>query len=68
MLRAAGGGQLHGDDEVSGVARGGEGALPLAGLVERADVQLLSLILAPLFSCTETSGRLRGNPNLFTSL
>jgi len=39
VLRRLAGGQRHGDHKVGGVPRGGQGALPLAGLVQRAHVQ-----------------------------
>lgn len=51
VLRAPASGQHHGNDKIGGVACGGQGALPLAGLVDRADKQLLRLINVLLLSC-----------------
>lgn len=50
VLRAPASGQHHGNDKIGGVACGGEGSLPLTGLVERAHIQILSLIHALLLS------------------
>lgn len=36
---------------IGGVAGGGQGALPLAGLIQRANIQSLSLNDVPLLSC-----------------
>lgn len=51
VLRGSAGGQHHRNYKIGGVACGREGALPLAGLVERAHVQFLRLIDALLLSC-----------------
>lgn len=53
VLRAPASGQHHGNYKIGGVACSREGALPLSGLVERANIKFLRLIDALLLSYKE---------------
>lgn len=51
VLRAPARGQRHGNHIIGGVSCGREGALPLAGFVERTDKQLVRLITGLHLGC-----------------